>query len=117
MSIEPSGRTDTIELPPPWLRIGISIALAGTLLVAPLLVVFSLYQNGKLAVLTEQHAAAMIGVPWAGGAAFVVVLVLRASFGAMEFSFLGFTFKGASGPIVLWVLCFLAEILAIKTLW
>jgi hypothetical protein len=59
----------------------------------------------------------MLGVPWAGGAAFIIVLVLRSSFGRVEFKVLGTNFKGASGPIVMWILCFLVEIAAIRLLW
>jgi hypothetical protein len=105
-----------VELPPRWVRISVILMLAITLLISPLLLLFLLYQSGDLVPILRDHAPAVIGVPWAGGASFIVVLVLRTSFGAVEFKILGVEFKGASGPIVMWVLCFLAEILAIKVL-
>ena len=106
-----------IELPPGWVRVAVVLLLAVTLLSAPLSIVFLLYQSGDLVALAKTHAQAMIGIPWAGGAAFIVVLVLRTSFGAINFKVLGTEFKGASGPIVMWVLCFLVEVSAIKLLW
>jgi len=99
-----------VELPPTWVRISVTLFLAISLLLSPLLILF-------LLAISTAHAPAMIGIPWAGGAAFIVVLVLRTSFGAIEFKLLTVEFKGASGPIVMWVLCFLVEVLAIKSLW
>jgi hypothetical protein len=73
--------------------------------------------TGALGRISEEHARAVLGVPWAGGAALIVVLILRTAFGAVEFKILGVEFKGASGPIVMFLLCFLAETLAIQILW
>jgi hypothetical protein len=108
---------EDVELPPSWVRIFIVSLLAITLLTTSVAIVVILYQNNYLAILARDHAQAMIGVPWAGGAAFIVVLVLRTSFGAINFKILGVEFKGASGPIIMWVLCFLVEVSAIKLLW
>jgi hypothetical protein len=104
---------------PGWLRAVFAIAITIALLGAPISMVVLLYleRDDAFTRLVEAHPAAMLGVPWAGGAAFVVVLALRPVFGKMEFRALGFEFKGASGPVVLWVLCFLAEVLAIGVLW
>lgn len=113
----PSASAESIELPPSWVRISITLTLSFTLLVTPLLIVALLYTSGKLLKLADEHAAAIIGVPWAGGAAFTVVLVLRSSFGSVNFKIFGTEFEGASGPIVMWVFCFLVEIIAMKALW
>ncbi len=40
--------------------------------------------------------------------AFAIVISLSYAAGELEFEAPGFRFKGASGPIVLWVVCFLA---------
>lgn len=106
-----------IELPPNWVRISVALLLSIVLVSVPLAIVFILYQSGDLIVLANHHASAMIGIPWAGGAAFIVVLVLRTSFGEINFKILGTEFKGASGPIIMWVFCFLVEVFAIKLLW
>jgi len=64
-----------------------------------------------------QHFAATVGLPFAAIAALVLVIVLEASSGPVEFEALGFRFKGASGQVVLWIAVFLAITLAIKLLW
>ena len=65
----------------------------------------------------REHFAATVGLPLAGIASFCIVYVLQHSSGAIEFEVLSLKFKGASGPIVFWVLCFLGMALAIKLLW
>ena len=63
------------------------------------------------------HLPAVIGLPMAAIAALFLVLVLETTLGRIEFEVPGFKFRGASGPIVLWVLCFLAIAVAIKLLY
>ena len=65
----------------------------------------------------QSNFAAMVLFPACAGFALVLVLVLRAAAGEIEFEVLGLKFRGASGPLVFWVLCFLAQILAVKLLW
>jgi hypothetical protein len=64
-----------------------------------------------------QHLAAVVGIPGAIITAFVIVNVLEQVSGPIEFSGLGFTFKGASGPVVMWVVVFCALVGGIKLLW
>ena len=45
----------------------------------------------------------------------LVVFFIRSSRGSLEFSLLGLKFKGPSGPITLWILTFLALVLALST--
>ena len=59
------------------------------------------------------HYPTVVGLPSAAAAALFIVLVLKAAAGPIEFEALGFKFRGASGPVVLWVMCFLAIVLAI----
>lgn len=70
-----------IELPPSGVRIVVLLLLALTLLLPPLGIVFLYYQSGALIVLVKDHAHAMVGIPWSGGAAFIMVMVWRTSFG------------------------------------
>jgi hypothetical protein len=35
----------------------------------------------------------------------------------IEFEAAGFKFRGASGPVVLWIFCYLAIVTSIKLLW
>jgi hypothetical protein len=45
-----------------------------------------------------------------------IVLFLKYSAGPIEFEGLTFRFKGASGPVVLWALCFLVIVIGLSTL-
>lgn len=65
----------------------------------------------------KAHFAATIGLPCAAIASLLLVVILEINAGRIEFKVYGVEFKGASGPTVLWVLCFLAITLAIKSLW
>ena len=64
-----------------------------------------------------RHFAAVIGLPSAALAALFVVILLRTVSGPVELKIPGFEFKGASGPIVMWIACFLAIAFAISWLW
>jgi hypothetical protein len=74
--------------------------------------------NGWLNKLIQDHYPAMIGVPLMSGAAFCVVMTFEVAIGSpIEFEALGFKFSGASGPVLMWVLCFLVFTLAFRVLW
>jgi hypothetical protein len=63
------------------------------------------------------HYAALLGTPMSAITAYCIVSLLKVTNGAIEFECLGFKFKGASGPIILWLLCFLATAFAFHSLW
>ncbi len=66
----------------------------------------------------RSHYAAIIGLPFAAYAAVCLVLFLESRYDdPIEFKALGFEFKGASGPIVLWAICFLIIAICMKLLW
>lgn len=66
----------------------------------------------------KNHYAALIGLPFAAYAAVCLVLFLESRYDdPIEFKALGFEFKGASGPIVLWAICFLIIAVCMKLLW
>ena len=68
--------------------------------------------------LVEEHFAAIIGLPMGALGAFVIVVFLKqTSHEPIEFEGLGFKFKGPSGEVVLWLMCFIGITLAIKLLW
>ncbi len=64
-----------------------------------------------------QHFPAIIGLPMAAICALFIVMILKYTSGPIEFELLSFKFKGASGQIIFWVICFLAITLAIRVLW
>jgi hypothetical protein len=78
---------------------------------------WSLNHDATFIKIFYEHLAAVVGVPGAIIAAFVLVNVLEQVSGPIEFEGLGFKFKGASGTVVLWVLVFLSIISGIKILW
>jgi hypothetical protein len=102
-----------------WRRaINLGIALVALLAVA--LLVGAAWYNRFDPVLTElvvRNFAAIIGLPFAFIAAFVVVALFRQSETPVEFEGFGLKLKGAAGEIVLWILCFVAIAGAIAFLW
>jgi hypothetical protein len=77
----------------------------------------SLQPNSWLVELFQKHFAALLGVPMAALMSMCVVILLRYASGPVEFKVPGFEFQGASGQVVLWVVCFLAFVTALKLLW
>ena len=67
--------------------------------------------------IAREHFAATIGLPFAALAALVIVVILEISAGPIEFDGFGLKFKGAAGPVVFWILVFLAISASIKLLW
>jgi hypothetical protein len=87
------------------------------LLVAVLLVQMAMVgSRGRFDYLFDEHPAAMLGLPLIAIAALCLVLILRSTGGPIGFEALGLKFKGAAGPIIMWVITFLAMVLAIKLL-
>lgn len=101
------------------------VAMFGTSLLAAYFFGFLIYHSLRpttssgswfITVLEKQFAATM-AVPLSAIGSVCIILMLKATAGPIEFEGLGFKFRGASGPIVLWVLCFLSMILAVHLLW
>lgn len=65
----------------------------------------------------KDHFAGIYVIPLAAIGALCVVLVLRFTSGPIEFEAYGVKFKGSSGPVVFWILCFLAVVGGTKLLW
>jgi hypothetical protein len=64
-----------------------------------------------------KHPAVSIGIPTSMISAMVIVLLMRTVAGPIELEALGVKFKGASGPIIMWILCFGTFAAGIKLLW
>jgi hypothetical protein len=67
--------------------------------------------------LIQDNPQAIIGLPVAALNSYCLVIFLEASSGPIEFEALSFKFRGASGPLVLWIFVFLAMVAGIKILW
>lgn len=71
-----------------------------------------------LTQLTKTHYAALVGTPMSAVTAFCIVSLLKVTNGPIEFELSpAFKFHGASGPIILWVLCFLSIVFGFHLLW
>lgn len=68
--------------------------------------------------MVRQHPGATLGIAMSAISAFSVVAVLDVlSRDPIEIKVLGFELRGAAGPVVLWVLCFLAMVAGCEILW
>jgi hypothetical protein len=106
-------------------RIASWVAIMGTCLLAAYFFSFMIYHSCQktssegswFLQILEKHFAAALGVPLSAISSTCVILLLKATTGPIEFEGMGFKFRGASGPIILWILCFLAIILGVYLLW
>jgi hypothetical protein len=81
------------------------------------LIYWSWQDSSWMLAVVKDHFAAIVGGPCSAFAALLIVLLLRYAVGPIEIKGLGFEFKGAAGPIILWIFCFLAMVSGIKLLW
>lgn len=75
------------------------------------------WTGGWISDLFQTHYVFFVGLPFAGFIAYFVVGTLENVRGQIEFEALGMKFKGASGPIIMWVIVFLAIVIAIRLVW
>lgn len=70
-----------------------------------------------LTELVHTHFAAIVGLPTAALMSFCVVWIVRSAEGPLQLETFGLRLKGASGPILLWIVAFLAMVFALKLVW
>lgn len=108
-------RTTLLRRVAQWIAVlGTAGVALGTLLILSFI---ALSERDLVLTLLREHVRAIVGLPIAAVSAFCIVVVLEATSGNIEFEALGFKFRGASGPVVLWVLSFIVFVLAIRVLW
>jgi hypothetical protein len=93
------------------------IAVAAWGLFAGGFLAYNSLSGGFVVELTRNQFGAMILVPMAALMAFCIVTLLEWTAGQIKFEGLSFKFEGASGPIVLWVFCFLAIVAGLRAFW
>ena len=98
-----------------WASI-IGLALLSFYLILSL-IALSLTNNAIYFSIIIKHYPATIGLPIVALTSLVLIYLLEYSRGPIEFEGLGFTFKGAAGPLIFWVICFVAISLSISMLW
>jgi len=81
------------------------------------IIVYSFFTDDEWVELAKEHLPAVIGLPIAAATAFLLVSILQVTSGKIEFECIGFKFRGASGPVVLWTASFIAMAICIKLLW
>jgi hypothetical protein len=92
--------------------------------------VFFVFASGLLAILfvaswrsqkfrhvVLEQFRAVVGLPAAAVFAFLVVALFESSSGNIRFELLGIKFEGAAGPIIMWILTYLAMTLSITMVW
>jgi len=95
----------------------VAAVFGAALVFAYALAVISQQPFSKWEPMVLRHFDAIVGLPAAAGIAFVLVVFLRQAEGPIEFEAWGLKVKGAAGQVILWVLCFLSIVVAIKWLW
>ena len=78
------------------------------------LIILTLLQHADFVL---QHYSGIVLAPVSAAVAFCVITAFSQTEGPIRFKGLGFEFEGASGPVVLWVLCWLAIMAAIRLIW
>jgi len=92
----------------------LALGLGTSLLVA---FIYTSWKNPAWEKAALEHPQGVVGIPFACLLAFAVVSVFQTTAGEIQFTALGFTFKGAAGPILMWVLCFLSVVTGLRILW
>jgi hypothetical protein len=114
------------------IAIGLSVFFlgAGLLGYAVALVLAAFFSNdpesngAKLAAWFTAYPAQNLGLPCAAISSFAIVAILMKAFAAssdaaasaLQFNAFGLEFTGPSGPITLWLMCFLGFVFALKLL-
>ena len=75
------------------------------------------FSSGLWVKMLQDHFPILVVLPFGAGFSLVVVILLGATQGPIEFEAIGFKFRGASGPIVLWCLVFLSIMASVRILW
>ncbi len=88
-----------------------------------MIVVSAYFANALLDIIPDMGwndypgAVAIAYVTFSASVSLMLVLLLNYTIGPIEFSGLGFTFKGGSGPVVLWMMCFLAIMISFSLIY
>ena len=92
-----------------------AVIVAASIIIAT--IVLTVTKEAVYAILIITHYPVTMGLPFAGIGALALVVLLEYARGPIEFEVPGFSFKGASGPIVMWVVVYLAITTSVVALW
>jgi hypothetical protein len=94
-----------------------TVFLCGAVIVTGTIVAISDYTADWHLQMLHDHFAAIVGLPSASAGAFIIVTLFRQVAGPIEIEVWGLKLKGAGGPVLLWVVCFLALAFALWMVW
>ena len=95
-----------------------SILITFQVLVSGAMFYLALRIPGLFEAVLKEHFAGILGTTMSVMTAMVIVIIFRVAAGPIEFETpFGFKFKGASGPVVLWVFTYLACATGLAVLW
>jgi len=102
-----------------WRRlINFGIAVVSLSGVSLLLAAIWAYRfDSEFSGFVAQHFPAIIGIPFSFLSAFIVVALFRQGESMLDFNAFGMKMRGATGEILLWLLCFVAISGSISLLW
>lgn len=99
------------------LRAAVWGGLAFMFVVTALTLYFA-WSGGALEEMVKHHYRVVVGMPLMAMTSLLLVCIFHAAAGPIEFETpFGFKFRGASGPIVLFVMCYLAFAATLRLLW
>jgi hypothetical protein len=98
-------------------RIGYAVGLVLFIIYLWFLVLSFFLTGGFLLNLLRDHYVFFVGLPFAALIAFVMVSTFEITRGDIEFEIAGLRLKGASGPLIIWVLVYLALVVSISLAW
>jgi hypothetical protein len=118
-SSEPSApRNDDPKDDPYHIAVGIGL---GAAIAVCTFVVFATFIVGlkftHWQLMLKDHFAALVGLPVAAIASFVLVIFLRQTVGPMKVKLPGFEFDGAAGQGIMWIFFFLSMSYSIHLVW
>lgn len=73
--------------------------------------------SDEMQAIMMSHFKAVVGLPAAFISSLILILLLKQTAGPIEFKGFSLEFKGTSGEIIMWILCFLSIVYAIDKLW
>jgi len=95
----------------------VGFVVLASVVLALIAFVITRWNDPEIRKIAADHLQATVGLPIAGVFAVLIVAVFQTAAGPIEFDAPGFTFKGVSGPIIMWLFSFLAIVYSIHLLW
>jgi hypothetical protein len=93
------------------------LAILALFVIALATLLITQWNSPEVHAMVMQRFPVIVGLPAAGIFAYVLVSLFEITSGNVEFSVLGMKLKGAAGPVLMWVICFIAIVFAIHLLW